>query len=286
MAVSRGSAREGTTLAADRPRCNRPPCTSRADGFASRPWQTGAMDRFAFVLTPAKRIALRLRLNEAAPLLSLCALSLFAWAFVKVAGEVFEGDTESLDRRILLGLRNPSDLSDPVRPQWFEEAARDITGLGGHVILSLVTLASIAYLLLTRKRGAAFLVIAAVGGGMLLSSLLKLGFERPRPDLVPHGTRVYTASFPSGHSMLSAATYLTLAALLARVERYWRVRVFLIGAAVALTLLIGVSRVYLGVHWPTDVLAGWCGGAAWASLCWLVALRLQGEGKVETATSS
>src|SRR3954470_1369304 len=124
-----------------------------ADGFAGPPWQTGAMDRFVFVLMPAKRVALRLRLNEAAPLLSLCALSLFAWAFVKIAGEVFEGDAASLDRRILLGLRNPSGLSDPVGPQWFEEAARDITGLGGHVVLSLVTLASIAYLLLTRKRG-------------------------------------------------------------------------------------------------------------------------------------
>src|SRR3954470_11737049 len=105
-----------------------------ADGFAGPPWQTGAMDRFVFVLMPAKWVALRLRLNEAAPLLSLCALSLFAWAFVKVAGEVFEGDTESLDRRIiLLWLRNPSDFSDPLGPQWFEEAARDITGLRSHV---------------------------------------------------------------------------------------------------------------------------------------------------------
>ena len=129
-----------------------------------------------------------------------------AWAFVKVAGEVFEGDTESPDRRILPGWQ-PERPSDPVGPQWFEEAARDITGLGGHTILVLVVLASVAYLLLTKKRGAAFLMIAAVGGGMLLSSLLKLGFERPRPDLVPHGARVYTASFPSGHAMLSAVTY-------------------------------------------------------------------------------
>src|SRR3954466_11197029 len=172
MAVSRGSAREERLwpLAVRDANGRAAPA-----GFAPRLWQIGAMDRFAFVLTPARRVALRLRLNEAAPLLSLCALSLFAWAFVKIAGEVFEGDTASLDRRILVGLRNPSDLSDPVGPQWFEEAARDITGLGGHAILSLVTLASIAYLLLTRKRGAAFLVIAAVGGGMLLSSLLKLG---------------------------------------------------------------------------------------------------------------
>ena len=173
MAVSRGSAREERLW----PLAVRDAIArgmggmgaAAPGGFAPRPWQIGAMDRFAFVLTPAKRVALRLRLNEAAPLLSLCALSLFAWAFVKVAGEVFEGDTESLDRRILLGLRNPQ------RPLRSDRAAhgsrrRRATSPGSAAtsILTLVTLASIAYLLLTRKRGAAFLVIAAVGGGMLL----------------------------------------------------------------------------------------------------------------------
>jgi undecaprenyl-diphosphatase len=116
---------------------------------------------------------------------------------------------------------------------------------------------------------------------MLLSTALKLGFARPRPDLVPHGVRVYTASFPSGHAMLSAVTYLTLGALLARVQPQRRVKAFLLGLAIALTVLIGMSRVYLGVHWPSDVLAGWCGGAAWASLCWFVALQLQRRGEVE-----
>ena len=118
------------------------------------------------------------------------------------------------------------------------------------------------------------------------SPLLKLGFARPRPDLVPHAVEVYTASFPSGHAMLSAVTYLTLGALLIRVQPRWRVKVYILFLAISITLLVGTSRVYLGVHWPTDVLAGWCVGAAWALLCWLVALRLQREGKVETATSS
>jgi undecaprenyl-diphosphatase len=239
------------------------------------------MSRFAFILTHGQRLALRLRLNEAGPLVTLCAVSFFAWAFVKLAGEVTEGDTEGFDRRILLSLRNPSDLSDPIGPSWFEEAARDVTGLGGHTILLLITLAALAYLLLTRKRGAALLLLAAVGGVMLLSAMLKLGFERPRPDLVPHGARVYTASFPSGHAMLSAATYLTLGALLARVHEGRRVKIFFLGLAVVLTVLIGASRIYLGVHWPSDVLAGWCGGAAWASLCWFVTLQLQRRGDVE-----
>ena len=133
------------------------------------------------------------------------------------------------------------------------------------------------------KRGAAFLVVVAVVGGMLLSTGLKLGFERPRPDLVPHGARVYTASFPSGHAMLSAVTYLTLGALLARVQERRRVKAFFIGLAVVLTLLVGVSRVYLGVHWPSDVLAGWCVGAAWAVLvlvrCPAVAGARQGRAR-------
>jgi undecaprenyl-diphosphatase len=227
------------------------------------------------------RLWLLLRLNEWGPLLSLGIVSLGAWAFVELAGEVMEGDTSAIDRRLLLALRTPADLSDPVGPSWVEESARDITGLGGYTILTFMTVAAIAYLLMARKRHAALLVLVAIGGGMLLSTGLKWGFERPRPDLVPHGTRIYTASFPSGHAMLSAITYLTLGALLARVQQRRRVKAFLLGLAVVLTLAVGTSRVYLGVHWPSDVLAGWCVGAAWAALCWFVALQLQRRGQVE-----
>jgi undecaprenyl-diphosphatase len=234
------------------------------------------------ILDGATMLLVRLRLNEAAPLLTLAALSLFAWAFVAIADEVMEGETTSLDRAILLALRHPDDPSEPLGPRWFEEAMRDLTGLGGNAILTFVTIASVAYLTMTRKRHAALLLFAAVVGGMLLSTALKLGFERPRPDLVPHGMRVYTASFPSGHAMLSAVTYLTLGALLARVEPHRRLKAFLIGLAVLMTVMVGLSRVYLGVHWPSDVLAGWCGGAAWASLCWFVSLQLQRRGQIES----
>ena len=229
---------------------------------------------------------LRAGLNEAGPLLSLAAVSLFTWGFVSLAGEVLEGDTASFDRALLLALRNPADLSDPIGSRWFEEVARDLTGLGGHAILTLVTLSVVVFLTMTGKGHAALLVLAAVGGGMVLSTALKMGFERPRPDLVPHGAIVYTASFPSGHAMLSATTYLTLAALLARVQARRRVKAFLLGVGVFLTLLVGASRVYLGVHWPSDVLAGWCVGAAWAALCWLVALQLQRRGQVERPSVS
>ena len=233
------------------------------------------------VATTARAWAVRLRLNEAMPLLTVVAIGLLGWAFVALAGEVIEGDTVAFDRAILIALREPGNLADPIGPPWLEESARDVTALGGHVVLGFVTLATLAYLLLTRRRGAAGLVVGAIGGGMVLSALLKIGFDRPRPELVPHEVRVYTASFPSGHAMLSAATYLTLGALLARVHPERRLKLFFLSVAIVLTVFVGVSRVYLGVHWPSDVLAGWSGGAAWAAMCWYVALLLQQRGTVE-----
>ena len=135
--------------------------------------------------------------------------------------------------------------------------------------------------MLHRKHKAALAVLVAVGIGILLSTLVKMGFDRPRPDLVPHGSYVYTASFPSGHSMMSAVVYLTLAVMLARVRPQWRIKIYVLGVAVLVTLLVGFSRVYLGVHWPSDVLAGWSVGAAWALTCWLATLLLQRRGQIE-----
>jgi undecaprenyl-diphosphatase len=231
--------------------------------------------------SPITKFWLRLRLNEIGPLVSIAACAFFAWAFIVLADEVRAGETRAFDSIILLSLRHPQNLADPIGPSWVEESARDITGLGGYAVLTIVIVSAVAYLLMAGKRAAALLVIVAIIGGMLLSTGLKIGFERPRPDLVPHETRVYTASFPSGHAMLSAVTYLTLGALLTRVQPKRRIKAFLMGLAVTLTLLVGASRVYLGVHWPSDVLAGWSVGAAWASLCWFVALQLQRKGQVE-----
>lgn len=251
------------------------------EGAVPIAWRSLARRGGAGTLRFASGMRARLRLDEAVPLVSLAVVGLFGWGFVTLAGEVTGGETLGFDRAILLSLRNPADLSDPIGPSWIEESARDVTGLGGHVILGLITVSALAYLLMTGRRHVALLLVGAIGGGMVLSALLKLGFDRPRPDLVPHGARVYTASFPSGHAMLSAATYLTLGAVLARVHAERAVKLFFIGVAVALTILIGSSRVYLGVHWPSDVLAGWCGGAAWASLCQYLALVLQRRGTVE-----
>jgi undecaprenyl-diphosphatase len=216
-------------------------------------------------------------------IMGLAALFIVAgglWSFVELAEDVREGETLSFDRAILLALRDPSDLSNPIGPPGLDSVARDVTALGGHFVLTFVTLAVICYLLLERKRGAALLVFVSVAGGTLVGSLLKLGFGRPRPELVPHSVEVFTASFPSNHAMLSAVTYLTLGVLLARLTADFRVKAYFLGLAVLLTVLVGASRVYLGVHWPTDVLAGWAIGAAWAMAMWLIALVLQRRGNV------
>lgn len=205
-------------------------------------------------------------------------LLLGSLAFWGIAEEVLEGDTLHLDERILLAMRVSGDPTRPVGPAWLEESFRDFTGLGGVGVLGLLTAATLGYLWLQGRRRAALYVLLAIGGGLLLSLALKAGFQRPRPDLVSHGSLVYTASFPSGHSMLSAIVYLTGGAMLALVHRRRSVRLYILGCAVLATLLVGVSRVYLGVHWPTDVLAGWAGGAGWAALCWLIARRLQARG--------
>lgn len=220
--------------------------------------------------------------HELPVLVALVVLSGGVWVFVEVADEVIEEESAGIDEMLLLALRTPADRNDPIGPAWVEEMARDFTALGGTAVLTLVILATLGYLLLADRHRAAALAAVAVAGGILLSTLLKIGFDRPRPDLVPHAAQVYTASFPSGHSMMAAVTWFTLAAILARVLATPVLKAYVLIVAAFVSLLVGVSRVYLGVHWPTDVLAGWSAGAAWAALCWLVAARLQRRHIVET----
>jgi undecaprenyl-diphosphatase len=202
------------------------------------------------------------------------------WGFVEIADEVLEGNTHRFDSEILLSLREPQAPGTPIGPRWLQEVARDVTSLGGTAVLTLLAACAVGYLILIRQAAAALLTALALGGGTLFSALLKSGFDRPRPDLVPHAVEVYSASFPSGHAMLATVTYLTLGALLARVQTTRRAQVYLLTWAIFLSILIGVSRVYLGVHWPTDVLAGWCVGAAWAVLCATLELGLQRVGVI------
>lgn len=219
--------------------------------------------------------------RELSVLCVVFALLASVWIFAEIADEVTDGDTHEVDRRILLLMRTADDVTDPIGPGWVEEMGRDITALGGNIVLTLLTLIVMGYLALSQRKRLALVVMVAALGSLGVNSLLKDSYQRDRPDLVPHGAVVYTSSFPSGHSMVSASCYLTLGALLAMGERRRRLKAYYLLVALSLTLLVGVSRVYLGVHWPTDVLAGWTAGAGWALTCWLLARWLQRHGQIE-----
>ena len=199
------------------------------------------------------------------------------WGFIVLLDEVKEGDTQTFD---VWAIRAMARWHGPQYPL-IEDVARDITALGSVTVLAIVTLAVVGYLLIIRKYGATWLVLIATIGCLILSSVLKWLVDRPRPDVVEHLAYVHTASFPSGHSMMSAVVYLTLGSLLARIAPRRRVKLYFLVVALALTFLVGVSRVYMAVHWPSDVLAGWTAGLVWAILCWLVARQLQRRGTVE-----
>lgn len=223
----------------------------------------------------------RLARAELGLLLPLLVVGAAVWGFAELTDEVLEGSTRAVDRAVLLAFRTAGDLADPIGPGWAEEMGRDFTALGGVGVLTLMTVAAALYLLLDGKRHAALFVILAIASGITISFLLKSGFDRPRPDLVPHGSIVYTSSFPSGHSMMSAVVYLTLGTLLARIQARRRIKAYLLFLAALVTVAVGVSRIYLGVHWPSDVLAGWAAGAAWAMAWWALAVWLQRRGRVE-----
>ncbi len=196
------------------------------------------------------------------------------WGFLEIAGEVRKNETRHFDEKILLAMREPGNTANPVGSPRVEEMARDLTALGGFTLLTGVTLVSFGVALFGGRPRLAVLGVISIVLGTGAMNLLKRGYDRPRPELVKHEMLTYHASFPSGHSMMAAMVYLTLGILLARTQPKKRVRVFIIAISVLITLLVGVSRVYLGVHWPTDVLAGWMLGGAWAMLFWLVAMKV------------
>lgn len=237
--------------------------------------------------TPWRRIAWLARAldwiggHELPVLLAVLGLVVGVWGFVEVADEVREGESQHIDEWAVRALRRPDDPARTIGPRWLEEVGRDLTALGGMTVLALVIGAVAGFLWLRRLYGAMWLVLAATLGGWTLSTVLKLSFARDRPTVVPHLSLVHTSSFPSGHSMLAAVVYLTLGALLARVVHERALKAYVLLVALAVTLLVGVSRVYMGVHYPTDVLAGWAAGLSWALLCWLVARFLQRRGAVE-----
>lgn len=190
-------------------------------------------------------------------------------ASFELAGDVLEGDTQQYDERVLAALRNPADPRQPIGPAWLHGVALDITALGSASVLGLVVVAVCGFLLLQGLRRHALFVMIASASGWGLNALLKEAFGRPRPEVVPHLREVMTLSFPSGHAMTTAVIYLTLGALLMRVAERRVTRLYIMSIAMLATFLVGASRVYLGVHYPTDVLAGWLMGLSWALFCWV-----------------
>ncbi len=208
--------------------------------------------------------------RETTLLTALLLVALALWGFLHIADEMGEGETRGFDMAVLLAMRT-GDAHDPIGPAWLEWAARDVSALGGFTVLTLLSLFASGFLIIGKKYADAAVLLVAVVGATILSESLKLGYARPRPDLVAHSVETLGASFPSGHATLSAASYLTIGALLAHAQEKRRLKSYIHVTAIFLALLIGVSRVYLGVHWPTDVLAGWCLGAAWSILCVTIA---------------
>jgi undecaprenyl-diphosphatase len=217
---------------------------------------------------PRDRTELFLLVGGIAVLLMIVVVS-------KLASEVVEGETQHFDKRILVSLRNPSDLSTPIGPAWLVNAALDITALGSATVLGLTVLAVAGFLLLQGMWRNALFVTVASFGGWFIKGALKYIFQRPRPDFVPRLREVMTTSFPSGHALTSAVVYLTLGALLMRIAERPITKLYCMAVAMLATALVGASRVYLGVHYPTDVVAGWLIGLSWALACWIVERSLE-----------
>ncbi|HEY2584179.1 MAG TPA: phosphatase PAP2 family protein [Tepidisphaeraceae bacterium] len=218
--------------------------------------------------------------RHAMALSALLVIVAGVWGLVALTDHVVEGQTQQFDSRVI-------DWFAAHRgPQWLQDVGRDLTAVGGVTVLTLVTIAVVGFLLISRKRGTALLMTVAVVGGLVIASVIKHFVDRPRPPRQFQAAYVFTASYPSGHSALSAVTYLTLGALLAQVVDRRVLKLYILGIAALVTFLVGMSRVYLGVHWPTDVLAGWTVGLVWALVCLIVAHELQRRGAIEREAES
>lgn len=232
-------------------------------------------------ITTFARRAFRIARTEIAAVSALFIVALGIMTFVEVADDMTEADGQAFDQGVLFWLQ-PSP-GEPRGPWWLEEAAMDLTSLGGISVLTLFALVAFTFLLIQRKRLSAVLLVIGLIGGVALSEGLKALFERARPPEAYQAVETLNASFPSGHALLSTVFYLTLGVMLTRAFSQKRLKAFVLGAAMLIALLIGLTRIYLGAHWASDVFAGWSVGAAWAMALWLVAYAVQRFQKVHHA---
>jgi undecaprenyl-diphosphatase len=240
----------------------------------------------SIMLRQMRRLASSLPDIEPLVLVVLAVGTASLLGFIETADAVFANETQAFDRWMLFTLRNPQNPSELLGPHWVAEVARDTSALGGVAWITFSTIVIAIYLWIDGKVQMGVFLLASTVSGALVSVLLKSLFARPRPDVVPYMSQVYSSSFPSAHSMIAAVVYLTLGSLLASVISKLTLKVYVLTIAVMLTTAVGVARIYLGVHYPTDVLAGWLAGLVWALLCWLLARYLQNLGSIESASNA
>ena len=226
------------------------------------------------VIALALRVA-RLARTELAALGALLIIGVGAATFIDLAGDMREGDGQAFDQAVLSWLRPYADPTRPWGPWWLKEAADDLTSLGGISVLGLFATVAVLFLVIEKKRLSAVLLVLGLIGGVLLSEGLKAMFGRERPPVAYQAVETINASFPSGHALLSAVFYLSLGVMLSRAFPRRRLKAYVLGVAIAMTVLVGVTRVYLGAHWATDVFAGWSVGAAWAMALWLISYAVE-----------
>jgi undecaprenyl-diphosphatase len=219
--------------------------------------------------------------KEIKVLIVLLILFISGLTFLEIADEISEGETREFDQSIIEFFRTDDDPGNPAGANRISELMIDITALGGGTVLAIITIFVSIFLILQKRYDAFWLLLAATAGGALISFGLKEIYARERPDLFYRLVTVNSLSFPSGHSMMSAVLYLTQAAIVARFQREWKIRIYIVSIALFLTFIIGLSRVYLGVHYPTDVIGGWTIGLAWASFCWCGAWYIQRQKRLK-----
>jgi undecaprenyl-diphosphatase len=214
-------------------------------------------------------LGMRLRALEARTLIVIMLIAAGLLAFLRLGGAVRAGRTLDIDRRIILALRDPSNPAQPRGSFWTRDILHDLTALGGVAALTLAVVLATIFLWVNGRRRHAAVLLATVTAATVVGELVKSAYNRPRPDLVAYGDYFSQSSFPSGHSNIATVVWMTLALIVASLERSRIGKVTALVAGALICLTAGATRVYFGVHWPSDVLGGWILGSGWALAAWI-----------------